>query len=171
MKKVIVFAISFAIASASLAVNPQVESSATKAESMSTGSMHSKSTSPASNDSADRTFGITHAGGSSVTVNGSRVSSGMSSSLATSNAVMSRTSQKSSSRMGSDSVSVSRGTQVSYGSQLDADASQQGATKTRCITQKSGNVEEKVCAYTTISMEEAAHYFDAASRTKNSTHR
>lgn len=36
-----------------------------------------------------------------------------------------------------------------------------GATKTRCVTKKFGDVEEKVCQYTTISMEEADTYFAA----------
>lgn len=62
----------------------------------------------------------------------------------------------------STSQDKSVSTSTARGAQPLAKTVQQGATKTRCITTKSGDVEEKVCQFTTISMVEANDYFSFA---------
>jgi hypothetical protein len=175
MKNVIAFAISFAFASVAFAGGPSSSLGDAKMDSMSSSSSAaSHSMSSTSAEGYQRTVDV---GGSSVTRNGDSVSvsHGAQSSheSATSGVAMNSSGNVPRNSSGAiicshitstpcgRSMSYSHGTKVSYKSPSKADV--QGATKTRCIIKKSGDVEEKVCQFSTISMAEADSYFAKAS--------
>jgi len=180
MKNVIAFAISFAFASVAFAGGPSSSAGDAKMDSLSSSSAASQSMSSSTSAGYKRTVDM---GGVSLTRNGDSVSvshGAQSSGESVTHGVSMNSSgnvprnssgaiicSRNTSTPCGSSMSSSHSTKVSYTSPSKADV--QGATKTRCIIKKSGDVEEKVCQYSTISMAEADSYFAKATGGSKST--
>lgn len=135
MKKVIVFAISFAFASAAFAGNKSsnnLESAMGNMVSESSSQSASRSTGASVSDSMSHSTSV---GGASVSKSGEAVAL-------------------------SQSISAYKTVSMSS-AQKTAPSVQSGSTRTRCATRLNGNIEERVCQFVTISQDEANAFFDA----------